>query len=219
MVMRLTVESAAVDNHLGSVRLSQTDPRERIGEDMYNKTDFRLRGMTLLVAVAAIVSVKAACAQPTDEAPAKAVEAPDANAASAQATSIPPIPVMLSIPATAFTYQSQPNIVSTSGMDVPADGPGTRYAITSVVVSNHDPVAKDVQFFAVGFAVDLGGCRVPANEVARTPALRVSLQPETTVVLTFPIPYITATVAGPKVCMVAFTGGATWSMVGYKILP
>jgi hypothetical protein len=71
---------------------------------MYNKTDITLPGIYLLVAVAAIVSVKAACAQPADEPPVTAAKAPDAQAASAQATSTPPIAVILSIPATAFTY-------------------------------------------------------------------------------------------------------------------
>jgi|RhiMetdeSRZDD1v2_1073273.scaffolds.fasta_scaffold87530_4 hypothetical protein len=114
------------------------------------------------------------------------------------------------------------------------DPSGTRYAITSVTVSNAkgglqggtaEPVT--LTLIAVAFGTpENNTCRLlHLGFVETAPGPTVTVSPQDTVHLAFPQPYITAPVDGPFVCLgaTAITSGGnqglTWSAVGYKILP
>lgn len=127
------------------------------------------------------------------------------------------------LPAHAFTIPPRQLSISSAG-DVGStpDPSGTRYAITSVVVSNPTGSAGEVTLSAVAFAFNATNCGFVANAVATAPGPKLTVQANNTTTITFPQPFVTAPVAGPQVCLLAggvgFVG-MTWSAVGYKILP
>jgi hypothetical protein len=127
------------------------------------------------------------------------------------------------LPTTAFTIPPQQLSIALAGSSTqPVDPSGTRYAISSITVTNPTPNSSEVVLVAIAFNFSTTDCGFLANEVARAAAPKIAVPPQATVQLTFPQPYVTAAVAGPHVCLSAGGGGytgMTWSAVGYKILP
>lgn len=106
---------------------------------------------------------------------------------------------------------------------VPIDPSGTRYAISSVTVTNATGSPSTVSFYAVAFSVLGENCRLPSNMTESSDGPIVVAAPYSTTHLVFPEPYVTAAVSGTGVCLVA--GGSPalehvkWSAVGHRILP
>ena len=136
-------------------------------------------------------------------------------------TSGNPLPVLLSLPSTAFTIPPQQvSLVVAGSATQPPDPSGTRYAITSVTLSNNTDSNGELRIFAIAFSANVATCGFVANEVARADGPVLTAPPHTTTNLTFPQPYVTAPVSGPHACLTA--GGAgflgmNWSVVGYKL--
>jgi hypothetical protein len=122
-----------------------------------------------------------------------------------------------------FTTQPVQISVALAGAFVPPDPSGTKYAITSVTVSNSSTTMNTAVLFAIAVEnATNNSCRFLSNEVERAAGPRVSVPPGNTVHITFPQPYITQAVSGPNVCLAAAgegSVGVTWSAVGFKILP
>lgn len=137
-------------------------------------------------------------------------------------TPVNPVPVMPVVPATQFSPAPVALSLSLQGMFVDPDPSGTRYAITSVTVSNPTAVSYTVIVKAVAVAI-APSCRSAANQQAFADGPVVTVSPNSTAHVTFPIPFVTAPVSGTFVCLVAAGTnapvGATWSAVGYRLLP
>lgn len=130
-----------------------------------------------------------------------------------------------SIPATAFSIP--PLGISAAPEGDPNESPdpsGTRYAITSVVVTNTVSQAVEVDLGAGAFSPAglLGnGCAGLGDQVASVPGPDLIVGPDSTLVVNYPQPFITAPVTGGLVCLIADSGtpfvGVTWSAVGYRL--
>lgn len=133
-----------------------------------------------------------------------------------------PLPVVKVLPSTAFTIPPTPLALAPDGSATQTPDPaGTRYAITSVVVSN--PTANLAVLTVTAYAFPGGAnCGNVFNAVASAPGPKLTVPPNSTGSLSFPQPYVTEAVSGGSVCL---TGGGdngigtTFSIVGYKILP
>ncbi len=133
-------------------------------------------------------------------------------------------PVYPGFGATAFSSPAYPvaqDAIQGSWAMTP-DPVGTRYALTSVTVTNTLNVVQTV-FFQVrpGNFGNTCGNSVPSTfDLAIGPVVVVPAAG--TVHLQFPQPFITNAISsGPAVCLTAAATepGATWSVVGYKLLP
>jgi hypothetical protein len=125
------------------------------------------------------------------------------------------------LPANAFTIPPTQPSLSFAGSVTPPDPSGTRYAISSVTVTNPTGASGVLIVRAEATAVT-ANCRFIFNEVASADGPTIYVPAQSTVQVTFPQPYVTAAISGPQVCLAAGgfgTVGATWSAVGYKILP
>src|SRR5205085_7177042 len=92
--------------------------------------------------------------------------------------------------------------VTISGSQTAADPSGTRYAISSVTVTNPSATASgEVSIRAEAFTVNTPDCRFISNEVAHADGPQLHVPPATTVHVTFPQPFVTAAVTGPQVCL------------------
>lgn len=132
-----------------------------------------------------------------------------------------PVPVTVIEEGSPFTIAPVQVALALQGGFVPIDPSGTRYAISSVTVSNATGTASTVSFYAVAFSSLGANCRLPANAVEQTDGPVVVVGPYSTAHIAFPEPFITAAVNGPGVCLVA--GGSpaqipiTWSAVGRRV--
>lgn len=135
-----------------------------------------------------------------------------------------PLPVSVTLPVQAFTIPPTYLTLTFQGSSLLAPDPsGTRYAITSVVVSNPTSVPLELNVRAVAAGVISGGCLIVANATAVADGPKLTVQPSSTGTLTYPVPFVTAAVTGSPVCLTASgntaSPGTSWSIVGYKILP
>src|SRR5262245_3807560 len=146
-------------------------------------------------------------------------------------TTANPVPVnglvgaVLLLPQNAFSLVPTQPVTSFSGTDVEPDPVGTRYAISSITVTN--PTAGDgtMSILAQAASITVTTCRFSSFGAAGAGSgPQIYVPAKTTIQITFPQPYVTApvTATGNQICLVAggfgFVG-ATWSAVGYKLLP
>jgi hypothetical protein len=133
-----------------------------------------------------------------------------------------PLPVVKVLPSTAFTIPPVPLALSASGSpNQTPDPPGTRYAITSVNVSNPTANMAVLTLTAYSFA-GAANCGFIFNVINSAPGPKLTVAPNSSGSLTFPQPYVTDAVTGGPVCLTGAGSnglGTTWSVVGYKILP
>jgi hypothetical protein len=134
-----------------------------------------------------------------------------------------PLPVTGTLPANAFTIPPQTIFPIPVGEDVAPDPAGTRYAITSVTVSNPSDSSGEVALLASASNSAISSCRLFFGGVDFADGPRLYVQARTTTHLAFPQPYVTGPlVAGSQVCLLLSgpgvnSNGSTWSAVGYKI--
>ena len=133
-----------------------------------------------------------------------------------------PLPVVKVLPSAAFTIPPTPLALTPSGsVNQTPDPSGTRYAITSVVVSN--PTANMAVLTLTAFSFPgSANCAILFNAIASAPGPKLTVPANSSGSLTFPQPYVTDAVTGGSVCLAGGGSngiGTTWSVVGYKILP
>ena len=133
-----------------------------------------------------------------------------------------PVPVTVVDPVHGFSNAPAQVFLVPAGADVPADPSGTRYAITSLTLSNPATIVATFSIRAIASSASLTSCQFVFNatETAAGPTLVAG--PQSTTHITFPQPFVTAPVTGQSVCLAGGgnnTTGTTWSAVGYKILP
>lgn len=138
-----------------------------------------------------------------------------------------PIPVSVvpnSAASTQFSLIPKQVSLALAGGDVAPGPSGTRFAISSVTISNptsgHSTVF--VRAIAAAAAAD-NNCRLVSNQQDSADALEIVAAPNSTTHLAFPQPFITHAVAGTYVCLVVAATpasvGIKWGAVGSSILP
>ena len=128
------------------------------------------------------------------------------------------------LPTNAFSIPpTQPSLAASGSSSQKPDPSGTRYAISSITVTNTTTGAGLITFRAYGSQLAIGGtCAGVVNAVSHSDGPVIWVPANATVHIAFPQPFITEPATGPNVCMTAGGFGfesSTWSMVGYKILP
>jgi hypothetical protein len=99
------------------------------------------------------------------------------------------------LPALTFTISPSQIFGAPSGSTSQTPDPsGTRYAITSVTVTNNSAATGDVQLGAEAFSSVASNCQGIVNETAHADGPRLTAGAHATASLTFPIPYITSAV-------------------------
>jgi len=127
------------------------------------------------------------------------------------------------LPATAFSYPpKQLSIAAAGAAGVAPDPSGTRFAITSVTITNGSAFEFEAVIQAFGLDATNTDCGLAHNSVSSSPGPRLFVPAKSTVHVAYPQPFVTAAVTGPKVCLLVSGSGiepSTWSIVGYRILP
>jgi hypothetical protein len=138
-------------------------------------------------------------------------------------SALEPVPVNIVPVAEQFTIPPKQLTAVLAGASVAPDPSGTRYAITSITVSNptDQPATLVTRSVAVE-GVGADGCTFVFNGQDTTDGPEVEVPAHDTVHIAFAQPFVTAPVTGANVCFVAGGDGyvgVKWSAVGYKILP
>jgi hypothetical protein len=135
-----------------------------------------------------------------------------------------PVPVTVISPANQFSLSPVQLTLTYQGAFAAPDPSGTRYAITSVTVSN--PLVTHVNVAFRAYAVEYASptCRNMANAQNFSDGPEITVSPFSTTHITFSQPFITGAVTGTFVCLAAVglntaQTGMKWSAVGYKLNP